>query len=331
MNERQPQYFTPSSKNIPATTEQNTQPDALVPTGAITGLKLEALPIRGLNGLIFGVLAVLLFIGAWQVIEVYQKALAIHWLLATSFAALLGFVGVAAVRTLWQFLRGRRGLKQLANTRAQAKRLSESVDLGSAKSFIQQLQQHYRNTPQADLLEHSLSKLPSYSNDGEVISYLDNAFLAPLDEEATRRISAFSLQTAVGVSLSPWVTLDMALALWRNTKMIDEIAQVYGIRPSLATRLRLLKMVGTQLVLVGATEAAIDQFYDELSLDVLGTLAAARGMQGIGAGIYSIRIGIATMSVCRPIEFNQSNKPKFGKIASSMVEQAKKLLGKGKN
>src|SRR5690554_7520572 len=81
--------------------------------------------------------------------------------------------------------------------------------------------------------------MPDYSNDKEVIQHIDTTFLKPLDEEATRRISTYCVQTGVGVAISPWASLDMLLSLWRSIKMIDDIAQVYGVRPSLPNRLRL--------------------------------------------------------------------------------------------
>lgn len=328
MNTRQPKYFTPSdldSLDQPpaAVTDESTSPNDIY-----AGIKLERLPIRGLTSFTVGALILFTLYGLWQVIDIYYKAMSIHWILAAVFTALVMFVVLAGIRTAWQFMRGRRNLKKLNQIRSQANRLNESLDLGNAPNFIQMLKKHYQGTPQADLLEGSLSSLPDYSNDGEAISHIENTFLSPLDEEAARRVSAFSLQTAVGVALSPWITLDMALALWRNTRMIDEVAQVYGIRPSFATRLRLIKKVGQQLIFVGATEAAINQYYDKMSLDILGGVIAARSLQGVGAGIYTIRIGIAAMNVCRPIEFNQENKPSFSKIAGGMVSQAKAIIGK---
>lgn len=328
MNTREPQYFTPSNLDALNQTPASINDQTPSPNDIYAGIKLESLPIKGLTSFTLGALVLLTIYGCWQFIQVYHQAMSIHWSLAAAFTGLVVFVLLAGGRTLWQFMRGKRSLKKLNQLRSQANRLNDSLDLGNAPNFIQQLQRHYQGTPQADLLTGSLNTLPDYSNDGEAITHLENTFLAPLDEEAARRVSAFSLQTAVGVALSPWITLDMALALWRNTRMIDEVAQVYGIRPSFATRLRLIKKVGQQLVFVGATEAAINQYYDKMSLDILGGVIAARSLQGLGAGIYTIRIGIAAMNVCRPIEFNQDNKPSFSKIAAGMVEQAKNILGK---
>lgn len=329
MTNRTPKYFTPSSKDQPLTDAHEALPLAS-PQPDFSGLKLNRVPLKGLRTLLYSTVLLVLVMGLWQAIDIYQRALATHWLIAAGFLGLIGMVSAAALRTLWQFLRGRRTLKRLDNLTQQAQRLSNSVDLGNAQHFIEQLRDYYQGTPQDDFLIYCLNSLPDYSNDGEVINHIERTFLASLDQEASARISKFSLQTALGVSLSPWITLDLALALWRNVKMIDEVAQVYGIRPSLATRFKLLRKVLQQLVYVGVTEAAIDQFYDEFSLDILTGLSAARGLQGLGAGVYAVRIGLAAMNVCRPIAFNPDNKPKFAKIASAMVAQAKALITRKK-
>ncbi len=49
---------------------------------------------------------------------------------------------------------------------------------------------------------------------------------------ALKQITAYSQQTGVLIALSPLALLDMVLALWRNVRMIDEIGQIYGLRPS---------------------------------------------------------------------------------------------------
>lgn len=325
--------------NLPPEAEQKlTQPDALNPSrlhqqtinkelnSKLEGLQLEKLPLKGLKNLVRISVLLLVFIAVWQLVSLYQSALATHWLLAGGLTLMLLWLAFAISKTLINYLRGRQSFNELDVLRQQAQRLADSVDLGSYSQFTQELATYYHNKPQAELLRSSLVHLPSYSNDAEALAYLEANFLAPLDQEALRRVSTFSLQTAVGVSLSPWVSLDMALALWRNVKMLDEVAQVYGIRPSLATRMRLFNKVLNQLVLVGATEAAIGQFYEELSLDTLGGLVALRGMQGLGAGAYSLRIGITAMTLCRPVEFNATNRPKLSDATKEMFAEAKKLL-----
>jgi putative membrane protein len=159
-----------------------------------------------------------------------------------------------------------------------------------------------------------------------VIDHIDRVFLQPLDKEALRRISNFSLQTGAAVAVSPWAALDMLLSLWRSIKMIDDVAQVYGMRPSLANRYKLLKLVIHQLAFVGVSEIVIDQVMDEFGSSTLTGIASARLGQGLGAGIYTARIGIAAMSVSRPIVFSKENRPKAKSVIKPMIENMKAMM-----
>jgi putative membrane protein len=128
------------------------------------------------------------------------------------------------------------------------------------------------------------------------------------------------------VAASPWASLDMVLSLWRSIKMIDDIAQIYGIRPSLTNRYKLLKLVFHQLAFVGSSEIVIDQVVHELGSSVLTSMASTRLAQGLGAGIYTAKIGIAAMEVSRPIAFLNSDQPKVKSVIRPMLGKMKTMV-----
>jgi len=121
------------------------------------------------------------------------------------------------------------------------------------------------------------------------------------------------------VAISPWASLDMLLSLWRSVKMIDEVAQVYGMRPSVMNRYKLLKQVIHQLAFVAASEMVIDQLMEEFGSSTLTGIASARLGQGLGAGIYTARIGISAMKVSRPIIFSKDSQPKTKSVVAPML------------
>ncbi len=65
-----------------------------------------------------------------------------------------------------------------------------------------------------------------YALGHEVMVHINDVFLKPLDSEALKRVTRFSSKIGRTVALSPWAAVDMALSLWSNIKMIDEIGQV---------------------------------------------------------------------------------------------------------
>lgn len=293
-----------------------------------SGIHLEAIPVKGLKSFLYGASLLLIVLLGWEVVTVFKSALAIHWLIASSFLLLVLVISGLGFRVLRNFLSDQENLGALENIQQQAHRLSETNDMGGSKRLVKELNDFYANKPQCVHFQRCLDKLPDYSNDREVIDHIDRVFLQPLDKEALRRISHSSLQTAAAVAASPWASLDMLLSLWRSIKMIDDVAQVYGMRPSLINRYRLLKLVIHQLVFIGASEVVIEQVMEEFGSTTLSGMASARLGQGLGAGIYTARIGIAAMKVSRPIEFAKGKQPKTKSIIPSMIESLKAMMNR---
>ncbi|MFY9178679.1 MAG: TIGR01620 family protein [Venatoribacter sp.] len=324
--ERKATFFVPDEQALNSLPEAISGENSPSQAAPLAGLTLEKLPLKGLRTLVVSGILLLISLGGWQLYDSFMAALDVHWSLAAALGSLIALLSGAAMLTLFNYLKGQANLQQVEQFQLESARLIKAKDLGCGKIFIAKLSQYYQGKPQHDYLTKSLNSLPDYSNDSEAIAHLERSFLQVLDKEAERRISAFSLQTAVGVSVSAWASVDMLIALWRNLKMVDEIAQIYGIRPSLASRLRLLKKITHQLVFVGTTEMAIDAFFDEMGSDSLVSVLGARSLQGVGAGIYTIRIGIAAMQACRPIEFSQAQKPKFKQLVAGVLSEVKRLF-----
>ena len=65
-------------------------------------------------------------------------------------------------------------------------------------------------------------------------------------------------ESAVIVAISPLAIIDMFFIAWRNIRLINKIAAIYGIELGYFTRLRLLRMVLVNLAFAGATEIVQD-------------------------------------------------------------------------
>lgn len=324
---RQAQTFIPGQAEIlNEVPEAITAGERLPHISEYSGLSLEAIPVKGLKSFLHGLGLLLLVLVGWEVFTVFKSALEIHWLIASSFVLLLTLVSGLGFRALRSYLRDQENLGALENIQKQARRLSEVHDIGSGKTFVNELKDFYSNKPQNVYFKQCIEKLPNYANDREVVEHIDRTFLQPLDKEALRRISHSSLQTGVAVAASPWAALDMLFSLWRSIKMIDDVAQVYGMRPSLVNRYKLLKLVTHQLVFIGASEIVIDQMMEEFGSSTLTGMASARLGQGVGAGIYTAKIGIAAMKVSRPIGFLKEDQPKAKSIIRPMVDSMKAMM-----
>lgn len=291
-----------------------------------TSISLKALPLTGIKSFVYGFGILLFSLFAWEVFTVVKSALEIHWLLAAVFISIILIVVAFGVRFLWCYLRDQDNHQQLESIQAKALHLSNTTDMGNGQDLISDLKAFYYDKPQSLYLQRAVEKVPDYSNDREVVSHIDNLFVQPLDEEALRRISNYSLQTGLAVALSPWASLDMLLSLWRSLKMIDSIAEVYGTRPSLLNRYRLLKSVIHQLAFVAISDLMVESLIEESAKASLVGAASTRLGQGLGAGIYSVKIGIAAMNVSRPIAFTEKSRPRLKAVISPMLNSLKARL-----
>lgn len=322
MTQRKAKTFIPSeTEQLDQVPESITAGERLPNVPEYASIRLTALPLKGLKSFLYGLGILLALLFGWEIYTVVKSALEIHWLAAAFFLALVSLVSVLGLRSLWSYFRDQENYQQLASIQAQALTLSTTNDIAKGEALVQLISDFYEDKPQAVYLKRTVDSLPDYSNDREVVAHLDQVFLQPLDDEALRRISNYSLQSGVAVALSPWASLDMMLALWRSLKMIDSIGEVYGTRPSLLNRYRLLRSVIHQLAFVGISDLIIDNLVEESAKASLIGATSTRLGQGLGAAVYSVRIGIAAMKVSRPIEFNDSNKPKLKTVIAPMLNR----------
>lgn len=163
-------------------------------------------------------------------------------------------------------------------------------------------------------------------NDRELLTLYSQQVLAGCDLAAQRRVIKWSAEAAVMVAISPLAVVDMALILWRNLRMIDDIAGVYGIELGYWSRIRLLRQVFRNIVYAGATELVTDVGLDVLGADLAARISA-RAAQGIGAGLLTARLGLKVMESCRPIPWQREERPKLSSFRAGLLDKVTSVLG----
>ena len=301
-------YFIPLDKK-----EEIPMPVSLAETekfdpSEIESFSLKPRKLRYLKPLLWcgGVLLVSLII--WELVQFIQALYQWHW----SAAAVVGSIGVVTtgllIKVLWEFLGHQRDFRQVGILREQADRHLADNHYGQSKQWVAALRSLYEDKPQAALFNSALKSMPDYNSDAEVVRHLAEHFLPKLDELALKRITAYSQQTGVLIALSPLALLDVFLALWRNLRMIDEIGQIYGLRPSRIGRIQLYRQLLNSMILASATELIAD-YWTDFSSASLSNVVSTRLAQGMGVGLYTARIGIKAMTLCRPVSFNEESRP----------------------
>ncbi|MFD0965408.1 TIGR01620 family protein [Seminibacterium arietis] len=212
-----------------------------------------------------------------------------------------------------------------------------------SKEFLQQtfLQVNHKNTENATALCENIAKNLQMQDSTEYQQWqeqLNDAYLPAeitrlfsrtvvktADEQAKKLISKASAEAAIIVAISPLAVIDMFFIAWRNIRLINKLATIYGIELGYISRLRLLRMVLLNIVFAGATEVLQDIGMDWLSQDMTAKLSV-RAAQGIGVGLLTARLGIKAMEFCRPLVFTPEEKPRLSHIQKELLIQLKSAV-----
>lgn len=310
------EFFIPLDLSVELETPKSLSNDQSLPLLSDPSLSLK--PLRFLGRAAKGILALMAILATWQTVEFLYFLSQTHWSLAAVFgllvAGLIGLLGKAA----WEYFGYQKDFRGVEQLQTNAKGILKARSCGQAKHWLAKLSALYRNKPHQPLLEKALSTLPDYADDAETLQHLDQQLFRSLDEQAIARISRHSQQTAILVAISPLALLDIVLSGWRCLKMLDEICQIYGLRPSLSARMRLLKMTLTQMALAGSTDLMTDQLADLASSKLISTIST-QAAAGVGIGFYTARIGIQAMELCRPVPFAEGHRPGMGKMLKGII------------
>ncbi|WP_413665162.1 TIGR01620 family protein [Microbulbifer sp. CNSA002] len=281
---------------------------------AFSELRLPTFRFKWLKPAVLSALAVVVVVIGWEFYGLYQWAVDKHWGLGLFVAVLMAGFSAIIGSSVWEFFRAGRPLNKLEKTQAMAAEARDCRSHQEAQVFRRNLQEHFAGKPQGVLLNRVLDEAADYYDSSELLEHLEVTFLNALDQEALRRVVRHSTSTGALVGLSPFASIDILVALRQSLRMIDDVAQIYGVQPSLVVRWRLFKRVLSLVAYTGASEYAISEMWPELVGDSMLSTVSVRLGQGVGASLFVARIGLATMQSCRPIPFTEKQRPRLRSV-----------------
>ncbi|MDO6445707.1 TIGR01620 family protein [Colwellia sp. 1_MG-2023] len=269
---------------------------------------------------------ILMILVVFEAVEFFMLGFSQEPFIASLYAALLTIISLITGGTV---IKEYRGLRQFKRREKLQKSVKESL-LSDEHQNGQQLCQKISENLPCDLLvqqeQQWQENIDADLTDAEQLRLYSRQVLSSVDKKALDKTCKYSTESVVLVALSPIAIVDMLLMLWRNLKMIDEIANLYGLKLSYWSRIKLLKQVFINMVYAGATELIADVGTDLIGADLLGKLSA-RLAQGLGAGMLTARLGLKTMHLCRPIPFEE-DAPKLKDVRKQLISQIKSLTKK---
>jgi putative membrane protein len=321
-----------SERFIPVTVETDEQQEE----GEAEAVLNRALkPRRSLWGKIvrLGVAVLGISVVAQGVQWVHEAWIQQDWVAlgACTAGGLIILAGVGSIATEWRRLYR---LRQRADERDEARELMHSHGLGQGRAFCEKLAAQAGLDNSHPALQRWKASLHETQNDREVVELYARLVQPVLDAQARREISHSAAESALMIAVSPLALVDMAFIAWRNLRLVNRIAVLYGIELGYYSRIRLFRLVLLNMAFAGASELVREVGIDWMSQDLAARLSA-RAAQGIGAGLLTARLGIKTMELCRPLPWLEGDKPKLGdfrreligKLKNSMVKSDKTKAG----
>lgn len=248
--------------------------------------------------------------------------LASPWLFSF-YGLVLGLVGSWAMVGVIGEYRKLKRLNQVADTQATGARLSQSMQMGEADGFIDNIVGHYPDSQGLQRLRHSLK---DDHNDAEKVLLFEGLVLTERDELAKKIVRRYAAESALLLAASPLAALDMAIILWRNQRMLRDVAACYGIELGYWSRIKLIRSIVINIIYAGTSELVTDLGTQLLSVEMTGKLSA-RLAQGLGGGLLTARLGYQAMALCRPIGFKDEQRPKLAKVHQELLVELKQFAG----
>lgn len=248
-----------------------------------------------------------------------QNWLGATWLLVLATGAAL------ATRQVFREWNSLRRLKKQETDKQTAQNIYNSPAIGQGKSFCNQLAKGLPGERKNDVKDW-LQGIQDHHNDREIISLFEQQVLVPADRQALSRITEHAGASSALIAVSPFALLDMAIVLWRNFKMLNEISRTYGVNLSYWGRVSLVRSVFKTMLYAGASEIIADAGNYALGAGLTGKLSS-RVAQGLSAGVLTARIGVRAMQACRPVPWLSTQKPGLSGITSQLLSDLKKHIG----
>lgn len=259
-------------------------------------------------------------------IDAFEQKAWISFAFAIVFS-LFSLMGITALVSEWRKLVYLR--KHQQNQQMSHQLLFEDLpsnDGEQAVKFCENIANNLSNLPSVGQLQQRWkNQLNEAYNAKEVLYLFSENVLKPIDKQVKHMISRHAVENAVIVAVSPLAIVDVLFMAVRNIALVNKITRAYGMELGYFSRLKLFKMVLSNMVFAGATEIATDVGMDFFSQNLTAKLSL-RAAQGIGVGLLTARLGIKAMEFCRPIGFQPNEKPKISAIRQELLTSMKDTL-----
>lgn len=266
-------------------------------------------------------LLAIVLLSVWQWAVLVQQS----WQNSVLHGALLSVISAAVVvlltTVLWRELKLWRRLARNRQWQQSAQRIRHSVQFGEAEPLCRQVAASLPSSPAISAaLQHWQDALQPQHSDEEQLQLFEHFVLAELDKQAQQLVYRAATDTSLAVAISPFALADMLLVLWRSSRLLRELAQLYGGAIGQLRSLVLLKRLMAALLWAGGSELALDMASDVIGSELTAKLSARAG-QGVIAGLLVARLGNLAQQQLRPLPAGKTAKVSIKALSSALLQR----------
>lgn len=258
-----------------------------------------------------------------ELIEFFTLGFSESPIVTSLYAVLTLCIALLLGKTLIQEFISVRSYKKQMAVQKQVHLMAEGQIDNSAKALCDKISEKLPGDIQVSLQTQWNELATDTLSSQEIMQLYSRTVLTKVDEKALAEVTKYSSESVVIIALSPLALLDMMLMLWRNLRMLDKIANLYGLKLSYLSRISLIKQAFKNMLYAGASELVLDFGTDALGAELVGKLSA-RMAQGVGAGMLTARLGLKAIQLCRPIPMEKP--PQIKTLRKHIIQQIKQLI-----
>ncbi|MGP9802269.1 TIGR01620 family protein [Rheinheimera sp. NSM] len=266
-------------------------------------------------------LLAIVLLSVWQWTLMLQQS----WQHSVLQGGLLSMITAAVLvllsSVLWRELKLWRRLARNRQWQHSAQRIRHSVQFGEAEPLCRQVAASLPATPAiAAAVQHWQNALQPQHSDEEQLQLFEHFVLFELDKQAQQLVYRAATDTSLAVAISPFALADMLLVLWRSSRLLRELAQLYGGAIGQLRSLVLLKRLLAALLWAGGSELALDMASDVIGSELTAKLSARAG-QGVIAGLLVARLGNLAQQQLRPLPAGKTAKVSIKALGSVLLQR----------
>jgi putative membrane protein len=245
-----------------------------------------------------------------------------HWALGAGYGVLIGVVAISALAWAGIEIRALRRLESVdrARARLQAK-AGQDATAETARLIAEVSAVLSRRPALAGAIRRYEQKVQDTHEAPQRLALFKQEVLSVVDDQAYRVVGRAGRDVGIITTVVPTALADAAVMVWRNIRMVRELAELYGYRTGPVSTWVLIRRLLSGVALVAATDVAGTVLAQQLGGALTDVVATRLGGSAV-ATTRTLRLGLLAMQLCRAVPFGEEELPTLRRFAAAILPQS---------